>query len=676
MRCHLKHIGVIDHDNVIHEVTLQPGLNIITGKSSMGKSAIIEIFDYCMGSSEDTIPDGIITERSKIYFIALVFESYMLIAARTQNRKKAFLRQMNLSDSNEILNSLSKTDEYFKEKDFVSLPVFLKELGRHFAITMGDVDEDLTRKEQLGKKGATPSVRSFMSFMLQHQNLIANKHAIFYRFDEKYKREQAIEHFKIFMGFVGEEYFELSKECEEARIELRRLEYLIPKQDERKLVSQTAFARYMREYKALSGHILLEMTTDAIWNNPQKALKELETQTTKIDGLSDEYEKERQSLLSQKSKAMLELNDANARRYLIEKSMKSVKDFGETKAEIVTPTSISLKETACPFCLTESQTVRKESNKLTKAIEWLNEELKLSAYARESYSSDLRKIKNEIEDTRSKIKDIQNQLKPLDSQLEGLRNQRPADENIIKAKLKLELAIQHIIDNPPSELADSYEQWKIRVAQLESQLLKSNVAAKFKSLSHSINKSMESIGENFDFEHTYKPIKLKFDLESFDLWHQKDESTKVYLRSMGSGANWLYSHLTLFLALHREFSRANTTCKIPPILFLDQPTQVYFPAEIDDNQSGFDPTILAQDAKRSYRLDDDLASVKNIFNQLISFCVDTAMQTGVMPQVIVSDHADNLPLQNGLSFNTYVRARWRDQGFIAPRQSDNLPLTE
>jgi len=42
-------------------LSLRPGqLNIITGASKTGKTALIEIVDYCMGSSECRIPEGVI----------------------------------------------------------------------------------------------------------------------------------------------------------------------------------------------------------------------------------------------------------------------------------------------------------------------------------------------------------------------------------------------------------------------------------------------------------------------------------------------------------------------------------------------------------------------------------------------------------------------------------------
>ncbi|WP_257968523.1 DUF3732 domain-containing protein, partial [Vibrio parahaemolyticus] len=57
---------------------------------------------------------------------------------------------------------------------------------------------------------------------------------------------------------------------------------------------------------------------------------------------------------------------------------------------------------------------------------------------------------------------------------------------------------------------------------------------------------------------------------------------------MGSGANWLYSHVSLFLALHRYFVELGEKCAIPSIIFFDQPTQVYFPNFNRDNAESFE----------------------------------------------------------------------------------------
>ena len=50
MRSYIKYLGVIDKLDNCHYISLKEGLNIITGRSSTGKSAIIELFDYCRDS--------------------------------------------------------------------------------------------------------------------------------------------------------------------------------------------------------------------------------------------------------------------------------------------------------------------------------------------------------------------------------------------------------------------------------------------------------------------------------------------------------------------------------------------------------------------------------------------------------------------------------------------------
>ncbi|WP_217578997.1 hypothetical protein, partial [Mesorhizobium sp. GbtcB19] len=52
-----------------------------------------------------------------------------------------------------------------------------------------------------GKKEGKPSIRSMTSYLFQHQNLIANKFALFYRFDEYKKRESVIKQFPVFAGW-------------------------------------------------------------------------------------------------------------------------------------------------------------------------------------------------------------------------------------------------------------------------------------------------------------------------------------------------------------------------------------------------------------------------------------------------------------------------------------------
>lgn len=141
MRSYLKYIAVIDHNNNIHNVELFPGINIITGKSSTGKSALIEIFDYCFGNSEYTVPEGVITENASIYFIVLSIKETFLILARKPNEKKAFIKEVTDIPDLEELNQ-----DYFDSSYFIGLKEYKLELGRYFGIDIIDTDEDLSQR--------------------------------------------------------------------------------------------------------------------------------------------------------------------------------------------------------------------------------------------------------------------------------------------------------------------------------------------------------------------------------------------------------------------------------------------------------------------------------------------------------------------------------------------------
>lgn len=132
---------------------------------------------------------------------------------------------------------------------------------------------------------------------------------------------------------------------------------------------------------------------------------------------------------------------------------------------------------------------------------------------------------------------------------------------------------------------------------------------------------------------------------------------------MGSGANWLYSHICLFLSILKYFASLGDSAKVPSILFLDQPSQVYFPATIDINEEKFDAEKLKQLENKT--ADEDLKAVTNLFVQIINVINSIHEEFGFMPQIIISDHADYLNLGK-YDFDNYVVCRWRgkDQGFI------------
>lgn len=673
MKCFVKSIGVIDHDNEIHKVIFQEGLNIITGKSSMGKSAIIEIFDFCFGNSNDTIPKGVITQRSKHYFTILQFESQIVVLARDRISNKAgdrvFISEVS-GPLDEILARMKEPNKFFTPGLFLPLREFKKELGRHFAVTMTDIDEDQSGRSFGKSKSATPSVRSFVSFMLQHQNLVANKHALFYRFDEKEKREQVIEHLKIFMNFVDQDYFWLSQEYNNLKAEQKKLEAQIPKNKEAKDEFIQKIDDLLTEYKSVAGTSLTSLTGAQIAASIKSSFERIRNANVRIDSQADDYTVQKKELEEQRSKQTLVVRELHDQLRAVRSSISFTEDFARNISDIPVPEYAEVNEAHCPFCDAPNLHVENEANKLTDAIDWMNKELRTSSYARESFRDEEGRILALYKEGKDVLSGIQAKITQLDKQVDDLKKKKTVDEIALRVKHRIEIVIENYASRPKYEVDGTLLTVKKRLLEIKPLLDAYDVSRKIDDLSDLINSEMARIGTGFDFEEAYKPIKLKFDLHNFDLWHESTEMGNVYLRSMGSGANWLYSHLTLFLALHSVFAlKHEDGCKIPPILFLDQPTQVYFPAKIDHGEA-FDAQALAALTQTTARVDADLQSVTNMFNKLVEFCLQTKDATGMMPQIIVTDHADELELEGEATFESFVRATWRTRGFIADRVAD------
>lgn len=659
MKSYVKYIGLIDKKDKIHSVQFTTGVNIITGKSSTGKSAIIEIFDYCMGSSEFNIPSGVITDNADIYFVILSIKETFLVLARKENDKKIFLKEeSNLPD----IKMLNK--EYFDNKFFISNSDFKVNLGHYFGLDINDIDEDKSVSQYTGQKKGRPSVRNIIPYLIQHQNLIANKHSLFYRFDENEKREQTIDQFKIFAGFVTQEYYILKQNLANSEKQLKKLE-----NEEKSIKNQMEFNRkridsLLLEYEVISGNKLFEEASNIILSNPANYIDKLVAKDISINENNDESVEKILSLEKEYNKLLSQKRELNYKYKNINSSIDYAKKYKEELSNNQTIAEASINVATCPFCTQETNVIANEANQLEKAIEWLNIELRKSPYLLDSFESDKNNIKEKILIVDEEIESIKNEIEQLKKITKALENNRSLNEQALKVKLKIENLLESLMDRKDDNIEEKIKAIQQEISRYEKLLKdKFNLDKQLEEAEKYINYKMKEIGNKLDFESSYKPINLKFSLTNFNLWHEKENKDKVYLRSMGSGANWLYSHITLFLALHNFFCSLGNKSLIPPILFLDQPSQVYFPTSIKDENDEFNIDHI-EEKKGTDTKDEDLKAVTNLFNQLVSFCKTTLKETGIEPQIIITDHADKLELDS-VDFEDLVNGRrWRARGFI------------
>jgi hypothetical protein len=670
MKTLIHEIGVIDKQGNKHPVNFKKGLNVVTGKSSTGKSALIEIFDYCFGCSENTIPKGVITTSAAIYYVALaVNKQDMVIARDPELSTKAFFRRAELFNTDDIQR------DYFNSNYFRPLDEFRKHL-RGFFLDIDDVDESLAARanRRFNAKAATPSIRSFSSFILQHQNLVANKHALFYRFDEKEKRDQVIDHTKIFLGLVDQKYFHLSQERERLTGEVNRLK-------RQKDVSIRASDTYkqnvapvLNQLYAMMGFKAEPLSIQTVLRNPQDAKDQLDQIIVpeKINHNSDAVTLRYNKLKLARTQKTVELRKLQRQAASINKHIQEEERFVDNVSQFKPPKHVHISATVCPFCHTEKESLRESANKLQQAIIKVSGNLAQTRPMNAKFESSLVDVKRSIEAFDKELTALNQQITEIEKTEKQLTEQKSLYESILMQKAKLFMLLETLNMANDADLEKQIKALNSELRAINQDLNLYDVQKGLVSAASKVNDYMAEIGSYFEFEASYKPINLNFSFETFDLYHLTPVGEKIYLRSMGSGANWLYSHVTLFLALHKYFAELGDQCSIPSILFFDQPTQVYFPNFNRDNSKTFEEQTKQEVEQRKtfdvkQEVDEDIKAVENLFSQLSIYCNELELKNGFSPQIIVTDHADNLTLANGVLFESLVNGnRWRTRGLIEP----------
>lgn len=422
MKTLLKFIGLFDQKERVHGVELKTGLNLITGRSSTGKSSLIEIFDYCMASSEDTIPHGVIKDNAKLFFLWIVIGNKGYIIGRDATGKEFYI-----VDNPKVENIWQLSTSIFDEHD-CKKEDYKIQLGILFGIDAQNTAETAEQLNDKRKGAQRPSVRNMMSFILQHQNLVANKQALFYRFDQKEKRDETINQFKVFAGFVDSNYYALSVEASLLQEKIDKLEKKLSKAREDIHETYNRLLDDINVYTEITGSQILEnLTEEKFTENPESFKNEIENldyYEIKIDPSNKPQLDKYRRLESDENKLMAELRETQIHLEEVVSSIEYIETYKNALESTKRPKGITLNYSVCPFCHQHTTHTLKEAKGLEQAINNLNEELKnIPSIVRPLQEEKIR-LQEEIEGIKGKLKDIDTAKAELAEIIEALKRHR------------------------------------------------------------------------------------------------------------------------------------------------------------------------------------------------------------------------------------------------------------
>ena len=254
-------------------------------------------------------------------------------------------------------------------------------------------------------------------------------------------------------------------------------------------------------------------------------------------------------------------------------------------------------------------------------------------------------------DLKSRLRDNREKLEAI--QRENARLQMYKDRNARRAHIlgRISLYLESVPQlEDSSELQRQITDLQAQVSALEDELSDDTVQERVQSSLSIISRDMDVWAKDLQLEHAEFPLRL--DLRRLTVVADGVDGP-IPMDLMGSGENWVGYHLITHFALHHWFVKRRRP--VPRFLFIDQPSQVYFPEDEDwQRQDNGTP-----------RIGEDRQKVEHMYK----LAYEVVQMLGGQFQIIVTDHA-NISQQ---WFQDCVVERWREGRKLIPAEWEASP---
>lgn len=600
-------------------------VNIITGRSKSGKSVVGDIIDYCLGGDSCNIADGVVRDNVAWYGLLLQFEHERVFVARKNPDKGQQTTGVCYIDIGEKIEAPDNCD--FSSNTNVS--GIEESLTRRIGIS-----ENLnTSPEGQSRLPLAANIRHALYYCFQGQDEIAAKNFLFHHQSDDFITQAIKDTIPYFLGAISEEALALENERSilkrKLTLEKRKLEenrFLMGGGSERAISligearqaglidasTQIDYQNYREMYSVLQ--TAMNWSPSMIGSN--SGMDRLTFLQSKLQEIRDEFDE-------------IGISLDNARKFVGETAGYS----REAQHQKMRLESIGLFEQLnfnpgkCPLCSGTLEQPLPSVEMIKASI--VNLDKSIASVTREQPK--LRAFISDLEREREKK---QEEIKALEAEIDGLYQQeseraRLRDINARRGKVvgRISLWVESVENDTESEKQEQIvKRIEERIKEIDDILDRDSVEERKQSALSRIQEDMTKWAKALQLEHSDNPYRL--DLNKVTVVVDKPERP-VPLKQLGSGSNWVGVHLIAYFALQRFFVNANRP--VPRFLFLDQPSQVYFPSELDEKQIDW-----------------------NEVNKMYQFIIDRTNELNGKLQVIVVDHAD---LKED-SFRQFICENW------------------
>lgn len=625
-------------------------LNVITGASKTGKSAVIPIIDYCLGSERCAVPVKTIRDACAWFGIVITTtEGEKLLARREpggqQSTGDMFLLEGETVEIPETVPGKNTTAEHVKR--MLDKLAGLSNLG-------------FDPSEFAGGFKGRPSFRDLLAFAFQPQNIVANPDVLFFKADTMEHKEKLRTIFPYVLGAVTPDVLARRWEIEQLLRELRRRERELEAQRTASTKWRAELLTWVSEARELGLLAPDAVPPDAKDHDLLRVLESIVTKTSVdvqvSDATLDTAARENAELEKEESVVSLHLAEAKTRLDNMTKLQAAVTDYAGALKKQRDRLQLSrwlrdLAQTAqvtCPVCGGDFDHADGDLDALCDALASIEATARQVEPVPAAFDKELVQVRAQTRRVTDSLNGIRARKRAIEERSKRMKEERLSRASVDRFLGRTEQALK-VLKAPEGDpvLAAEVADLKARLEERRKGLSDTAARNRQKAALDRVSRTMARLLPSLDSERPRDPAELNID----DLTIRVTGSSgrPDFLWEIGSGANWLSYHVASMIGLHELFLNQEGN-PVPSLLVFDQPSQVYFPRTLArDAKEGDDPTLE----------DEDVAAVRKVFVTLAA-----ATRENVGLQILVLDHASKEVWGN---VDVHIVDVWRDGKALVPK---------
>ena len=584
-------------------------VNVITGASGTGKSALIDAIDYCLGSTNCDLP-WFVRGHAEAVAVHWAKDDLQLIVGRRIPKAGKGTGQMFVRSGKALEMPMIADDlEGRAPREHAR-----KEIERAFGI--GDIeDADTALKAEVGRA----TIRHVTPYLFLSGDVIVSKNTLLHDLNRSDKARDIKATLPYFLGAVDQESVLAERRLRQLEAALNRLQREAKARERsQSRLTERSMALLSQAAEVGLAELPSPTATDQALLEELRGIvgSDIETASTSAGDELGVLEAERQSLVA-------EISGLRDKRKALNRAIREAQGYetavSSQSHKLALVEHLKLDEKRCPVCDAETDLGHAMAEQIHASLDIIREEVATVDQLHPELVEQFSEVEEQVTSRSGRLREVEAQIGAIIRQTEAARRAATLAQAralvIGRASQFLETTVEDF-DLPKVDLQPLREE----IAELQDKVDPQAKRDRLRDAENMISGYATEILAELPTEVPATNARMQFSASPRLTLVEPERRSVLSLTEIGSDQNYLSIHLALSFALQKHFETIHGP--VPGLLVIDQISRPYYPEGGDER------------SLEDMEIDGDRQAMRKIVGFLFE---ETARRTGL--QVILIEHA-------------------------------------